>query len=394
MTVPPVSHRLTYLDQFRGYTVFGMIVVNFLGAYRQQIHPIFHHHNTYCSYADTIMPQFFFAVGFALRFTMMKRLRSEGTVSAHRRVINRVLALLLVGALVHGFSAVGTNWKTLTTEKDILYWLRQVFTRDFFQTLTHIAVTTLWVLLVIGKRWPYLVLWMIGSAMLHVYLSDMFYLNFALTRPVIDGGPLGFLTWSIPLLAGSLVSDFVTQANVKHVFAKLLAASLVVMLLGYALSCLTYPTPEADGSYVKLAAPPFMPPYDPRKPDASYEQRHNLKKEQITTLWTMSQQTGAVSYLVFGAGFSIFVLALCLLIFGDGQRAEARQCPEVPLFRTLGSNALIAYIIHDMAINNAVQKLYPKDSPLWLIMIGLVVVVAITWLVCAWLEKRGWYVRV
>ena len=30
-----LPHGLTYLDQFRGYTVFGMIVVNYLGDFRQ-----------------------------------------------------------------------------------------------------------------------------------------------------------------------------------------------------------------------------------------------------------------------------------------------------------------------------------------------------------------------
>ena len=38
---------------------------------------IFKHHNTYCSYADTIMPQFFFAVGFAYRLTFLRRLASR-----------------------------------------------------------------------------------------------------------------------------------------------------------------------------------------------------------------------------------------------------------------------------------------------------------------------------
>ncbi len=392
MTIPSTG-RLTYLDQFRGYTVFGMIVVNYLGNYPQQIHQIFHHHNTYCSYADTIMPQFFFAVGFALRFTMVKRLASEGATAAHWRIVKRVFGLLLIGALVHGFNSVGASWKTLTTEKDVLYWLRQTMTRDFFQTLTHIAVTTLWVLPVIGKRWPSRLLWLIGSAMLHIYLSSEFYLQFALERPVIDGGPLGFLTWSIPVLVGSFVSDFVTQPGVKHVFVKLVTASILVMALGYGLSCLNYPPApgrETAGPVV-LAAPPFMPPYDAANTNASYEQRHKLERKKVITLWTMSQQTGGTSYLVFGAGFSILVLALCWWLFGDG--IGGQKAPEIEIFRSLGSNALIAYIVHGMAID-AVQKLYPKDSPLWLVLFGLVAVMWITWLVCAWLEKRGWYVRV
>ncbi|HMO36976.1 MAG TPA: acyltransferase family protein [Gemmatales bacterium] len=397
----PASDRLIYLDQFRGYTVFGMIVVNFLGAYSKQVHPILLHHNTYCSYADTIMAQFFFAVGFALRFTLVKRLRREGPWAAHKRIVQRVFALLLVGALVHGFNSVGTNWQTLTTEKDLFYWLYQVFTRDFFQTLTHIAVTTLWVLPVIGRSWPIRMAWLLGSALLHVYLSHEFYLKFALERPVIDGGPLGFLTWSIPVLAGSFISDLVTAPGQKQMLGKLVIASLVVMALGYAVSCLNYPpAPGRDPEKLfVLAAPPFLPPYDPQDPEASYQRRHNLDRKQTITLWTMSQQTGASSYLIFGAGFSILVLAFFYWLYGTPGASGSIQpsgrplVPESRIFRSLGSNALIAYIVHAMAID-VVQKLYPKDSPLWVILIGLVLVMAITWLICAWLERRGWYVRV
>jgi predicted acyltransferase len=67
--------RIASLDQFRGYTVAGMLLVNFLGGFAV-VPAVLKHHNTYCSYADTIIPQFFFAVGFAYRLTFLKRLRS------------------------------------------------------------------------------------------------------------------------------------------------------------------------------------------------------------------------------------------------------------------------------------------------------------------------------
>ena len=54
-------------------------------------------------------------------------------------------------------------------------------------------------------------------------MSHEFYLKFALDRPVIDGGPLGFLTWTIPVLAGSFASDFLTQPGRRAVIAKLIA---------------------------------------------------------------------------------------------------------------------------------------------------------------------------
>jgi predicted acyltransferase len=48
--------RLLYLDQFRGYTFAGMILVNYLGHYGDSIPPVLRHHNTFCSYGATIMP--------------------------------------------------------------------------------------------------------------------------------------------------------------------------------------------------------------------------------------------------------------------------------------------------------------------------------------------------
>ena len=190
MSTSPTG-RLTYLDQFRGYTILGMILVNYLGDIPKHIHPVLRHHNTYCSYADTIMPQFFFAVGFALRFTMVKRLKTEGWWPAHGRVVKRVLALLMIAAIVHGFDNVKMSWDILC-EQGVWQWLKQCCSRNFFQTLTHIAVTTLWVLPVIGARWPVRLLWLIASAWLHVALSQEFYLKFVFTGNVIDGGPLGF----------------------------------------------------------------------------------------------------------------------------------------------------------------------------------------------------------
>ncbi|HQR42500.1 MAG TPA: heparan-alpha-glucosaminide N-acetyltransferase domain-containing protein [Gemmatales bacterium] len=385
MSTSPTG-RLTYLDQFRGYTILGMILVNYLGDIPKHIHPVLRHHSTYCSYADTIMPQFFFAVGFALRFTMVKRLRTEGWWPAHGRVVKRVLALLMIAAIVHGFDNVKMSWDILC-EQGIWQWMKQCCSRSFFQTLTHIAVTTLWVLPVIGARWPVRLIWLIASAWLHIVLSQEFYLKFVFTGEVIDGGPLGFLTWTIPVLVGSFASDFMTQPVVKRPISTLLLAGGLVMAVGYAFSCLQSPPAEAGHILPTWhwAVPPFMPPFDPDRPGATYAERHNIKREKVITLWSMSQKSGSVSYLTFGAGFSLAVLALCVFLFRDGR--------EFGLFRTLGSNALVAYIIHGMTID-AVVKVLPKDSPLVVVLAGLAIVVGVTWLICRWLEKQGWYVRV
>ena len=61
------------MDQFRGYTVAGMVLVNFIGDFGVT-HPVFKHHNTYFSYADTILPSFLFAAGFSYRLIVARRL--------------------------------------------------------------------------------------------------------------------------------------------------------------------------------------------------------------------------------------------------------------------------------------------------------------------------------
>ena len=48
---PPTPGRTISLDQFRGYTVWGMFVVNFVGCFTV-IPAILKHHNAYYSYAD------------------------------------------------------------------------------------------------------------------------------------------------------------------------------------------------------------------------------------------------------------------------------------------------------------------------------------------------------
>src|SRR6266478_10199404 len=93
------SARIISLDQYRGYTVAGMMVVNYLGGFAVA-HAVFQHHNTYFSYADTIMPGFHFAVGFALRMILLKRIATQGRRSAYLSVVRRGLGLVLLSTIL------------------------------------------------------------------------------------------------------------------------------------------------------------------------------------------------------------------------------------------------------------------------------------------------------
>jgi predicted acyltransferase len=369
--------RLNSLDQFRGYTVLGMFFVNFVGHFGS-IPAIFKHHNTYCSYADTIMPHFFFAVGFAYRMTFLRRIACEGPWNACSKVVRRSLGLILIGIVIYHLDGAAKTWADLQA-LGVWGFLKTAFQRNVFQTLVHIGVTTIWVLPVIaGPTWS-LAAFGCASAVAHLGLSQWFYYDWVMRRPGIDGGPLGFLTWTVPLLVGAISYDIMARPRSQPI-GRLIALGALLMVLGYAVSCANLVTPPAGlaigpqsapdhvtelGSH--LIEPPFVPPSRP------------------INIWTMSQRAGSVSYLTFGAGFSAFLFALFVWA------CDARNL-QLGIFRTLGSNALAAYILHDLVIE-AVQPFSPKDSPLWYALSMFLVFLSITYVFVRYLERNRLYLR-
>ena len=354
------GQRFSSLDQFRGYTVAGMFLVNFIGSYTA-IHEIFKHNKTYCSYADTIMPHFFFAVGYAFRLTLLRRIEKEGKASAYRKAAIRYLTLLAIGVFVHGLGRPAKNWAELQG----LEWgtiLIRTFTGETFQALVHIAVTGLFVLPVIAasgwKRWLYL----LAAAGAHLFLSHYFYYDWIKTHRTIDGGVLGFLSWTIPTLAGALAFDLVKNRGPGRSIGLLVVWSLVFMGAGYALSC---GNAFARGEW--FLEPPFVKPSHP------------------VDIWTMSQKSGAISYQTFAAGLSLLIYALFVWL------ADVRSW-RLGVFKTLGQNTLLAYIIH-MFTAHHIQKLAPKDAPLWLVLLVFTLFFVVTWLVMRHLEKKSIYLK-
>ena len=345
--------RLASLDQYRGYTVAGMFVVNWLGAFAFTPE-ILKHHRTWCSYADTIMPQFFFAAGFALRLVWLK-LAAGSTRAAYSRMLRRGIGLFIFGVIFYQF---GDQWKSWTELHDA-GWQGFLSLRVWgqpFQALVHIAVTGLWILPVIGKSGPARVLYAAASAGIHLWISHAFWFETLIKERVIDGGPPGFLTWTLPAMAGTLAFDAVRSGMPLR---RMVLWSLLMMAGGWGLSCLS------NGGV--LAAPPFFANTRP----------HDL--------WTMSQKAGSTSYLLFSAGFS-------LLAYAAFRAACDLRGLRLTLFQDLGSNALAAYVLHNL-IMDFCSAFAPKDSPAWWgITIGALHFGLVWWMV-RWLNGRGIHLR-
>jgi len=352
-----------------------MFLVNFVGSYDAvaTFLPILKHHHTHVSYADTIMPQFFLAVGFAYRMTFLRRLEKEGAAAAYWHATKRILGLLVVAFVVHTLGSGVANWEQFRSGQ-VWSAVAAGLKREYFQTLTHIAVTSLWVMPVIAARPGVRVLFMVGSAVPFHVLSHFWYYDWVNLPPKgIDGGPLGFLTWTIPLIVGTLAYDAMSTSSRPPV-GKLLVWGAALMLTAYVLACLNRVTPPnglsaADGWQGIFVEPPFVPPAD---------------KESVN-VWTMSQRSGSVTYQTFGTGFGLAVYALFVQACDVGTLS-------VGIFRTLGTNALAGYILHEL-VAAAVKPWVPKDSPLWWVFLGFALFMGICYLLLRYLEKHELYLR-
>jgi hypothetical protein len=308
----------------------------------------------------------------------------------------------LLGIVVYQLEGSVNTWEELE-QLGFQGFLRQAFQRRPFETLVHIGVTAIWILPVIAAAAWIRVTYLLFSTALALALwhPDVYrtaidllgldyeqvrhlvpilpYYPWVMARPGIDGGPLGFLTWTIPMLIGSLAYDAVAahpptpDQGAKPLLRTLVTWGTLLMLLGYAVSCLNRVTPPNHASLEQgvtsyLAQPPFVPP-DPKS----------------VNVWTMSQRSGSVSYLVFASGLSLVLYALFVAL------CDVRGL-QLGIFRTLGANALAAYVIHSV-VAGAVKPYAPRDAPLWYTLGAFALNLAIIYLFCRHLEKHKLYLR-
>lgn len=361
------TSRIDSMDQFRGYTMAGMFLVNFVGAFAV-VHPVLKHHNNYNSYADTIMPQFFFAVGFSLRLALLRNIEKMGKAAAYRKAITRCLSLILIGLVVYQLDGRYRHWDDLVK----LGWggfIQQSFWKSPFQALVHIAITSLWVLPVVAASARVRTMFLVGTSLLHLLLSHWFWYALLWEKKVIDGGQLGFISWAIPTLMGSFAYDWVSQKGAAGALKPLLKWGVILSVFGYALSCLNAVfNPVQTGWWSRfLVEPPFWPPSRP------------------TDIWTMSQRAGSNSYLWFAAGFS-------LLVYAGFVWWSDLKGGKLSLFRVFGLNPLAGYILHSM-VSDFVRPFAPGDSPMYWVVFAFALYFGITWLFLWGLDKQKVYLR-
>ena len=182
LPVAPLSGRLGSLDQLRGYAVAAMFIVNFCGDLKA-IPDWIKHHDTYFSYADSIMPTFLFAAGFSYRLTMLRRIARDGAAMAYRHAVWRGLALVAVSLAIYGFNgALAESWEEVSLSQ-VWNFVASLIKANLWETLAIIGVSQIVVLPFVAKRTSVVALGMLGLMIGHMLFTWSFNFAFIFGQP-------------------------------------------------------------------------------------------------------------------------------------------------------------------------------------------------------------------
>lgn len=222
------TERISWIDQYRGFAILSMILVNFIADYNvPQI--LQHSKHTGLTFADIVAPLFMFIIGLMYRRSYLKRVLSDGKLKTMIHFINRYTLLIVIGLAIN--SIVEGSF---------------VFEWGVLQT---IGLAGIIVLPFIGSS--YFVRGSLTFLLLFTYQLFLLPSFKELILNMAHGGPIAAISWSGIILLASIAGDLIDFNKTKETIKRLMWLGLSVLVIGIIFSLLVLISKEeSNASYI------------------------------------------------------------------------------------------------------------------------------------------------
>jgi predicted acyltransferase len=303
------------MDQFRGYAILGMLMVDYFECFHSATYQL-HHHRDFMTYADTIAPAFMFVVGMGMRLSFKRRIQKVGVKQARADLMKRYAMLVLIAFTMY----TGYLWDALMNIG--LAGLLGVWVADRRPSLRIAAGLVLLALYQALFSFTSYGGWLLGTV---EYTSNslptvwkLIPFGPELMDCNINGGPIGHWSWLLMLLCGTVGYDILATASPRKVLMGLLACGLAFAAAGWALH-LPWPDVKAE--------------------------------------WVFSKYYMTAPYALWGSAICFFTLA-AFYVLCDMWRVE------IPTLTVLGMNPLFIYILQ-WCIMESAGRFIPRSTQNW-----------------------------
>jgi predicted acyltransferase len=338
-TVIPKA-RISSIDQFRGYAILGMLLVDYFGIFRNSWSQLQHAPTgTGMTFADLVAPIFMFVVGMGMRLSFKKRAEHEAVWETRKSLIKRYVLLVLIAF----FFYTGYLWDALTNiglagllavwvvdrkpSVRVVYALiflglyQFVFTYTSYGDLIHRIKYTDETMPLIWKIIPF------GPELLNV---------------PINGGPLGHWSWLTMLLGGTIAFDVMMTKDTKKII----------------IGCLGWAAAFGIAGWVMRAEWPGVKEFWP-----------------FVKTWTTTP-------------YSLWSTSLCFLhLLGFYLVCDIMKI-KIPHLTTLGINPLFIYLLQ-WCIMETAHRFLPKEFPMVPLWIGWFLFYGVCYGTALYLRKKN-----
>ena len=228
----PTKQRIKALDQFRGFAIICMVLINYGVRVESVPEWLKHAPDIGLNFPDLGAPVFVFAIGLTFGLSFHRRVERDGLPATIGHFIRRYLAFLGMGAVVSagetalGFNTSGVDWGVL-------------------QAIGCAGLLTLMVILLpTGIRLG------VGLGLLAVYqiLLDTYWLDIVRRSP--HGGLHGALSWSALLIIATVFGDLYHNEGRRKYFP---LVSFLFLVAGFVLGLVVpISKPRVSASYALL----------------------------------------------------------------------------------------------------------------------------------------------